>query len=150
MITGLAPNFKSEISKIVRSHTLQQKEGRLSRISLFKFNNQAAATVQTLREGSLTVVGPRLFNALPKELRGGEFTLATFKRRLDQWLRKIPDCPVVGNHSQQVTSNSILHQVAQMRANIRNTSNVTFGTRRRGDLPFDDLQKEDDEGGASA
>jgi hypothetical protein len=146
MITGLAPNFECETSKIVTYYN--ERRGRLCRIP--PFNNRAAARVQTLREGSLSVVGPRLFNALPKVLRGGEFTLATFKGQLDKFLKKIPDCPVMRNYPQQVTSNSILHQLAQRRANIRNTSNVTSGTRGRGDLPSDDSETEDDEGGAPA
>jgi hypothetical protein len=123
---------------------------RRRRCKVPPFNNQATARGQTLREGSLSVVGPRLFNALPKALRGGEFTLATFKRQLDKWLRKVPDCSVMGNHPQQVTSNSILHQLAQRRANRRNTSNVASGTLRLGNLPSDDSETEDDEGGASA
>ena len=146
MITGLAPNFESETSRIVRYYN--ERRRRLCRIP--QFNNRAVARVQTLREGPLSVVGPRLFNALPKVLRGGKFTLATFKRRLDNWLREIPDCPVMGNYPQQVTSNSILHQLALWRANRWNTSNVTFGTRGRGDLPVDDSETEDDGGGASA
>ena len=144
MITELASNFESETSRIVTYYN--ERRRRLCRIPLF--NNRAAARVQTLREGSLSVAGPRLFNALQKVLRGGEFTLAKFKRRLDNWLRKIPDCPVMGNYPQQVTSNSILHQLALWRANRWNTSNVTFGTRGRGDLPSDDAETEDGEGSA--
>jgi hypothetical protein len=146
MITGLAPYFESETSRIVTRYN--ERRGRLCEVT--PFNNRATDRVQTLREGSLSVVGPRLFDKLPKALKGAEFTLATFKRRLDKWLRKIPDCPVMGNHPQQVTSNSILHQLAQRRANGRNTSNVTSGTRGRGNLPSDDSETEDDEGGASA
>jgi hypothetical protein len=87
MITGLAPNFESQTSRIVTRYN--ERRGRLCRIP--PFNNRAAARVQTLREGSLSVEGPTLFNALLKALGGGEFTLAIFKRRLDNWLRKIPD-----------------------------------------------------------
>jgi hypothetical protein len=74
------------------------RRGILCRIPTF--DNQAAARVQTRRERLLSVVGPRLFNALPKALKGGEFTHATFKRQLDKFLKKIPDCPVMGNYPQ--------------------------------------------------
>jgi hypothetical protein len=80
MITGLAPNLEGETSRIVTRY--DEKRGRLCKIP--PFNNRAAARVQSLFEGSLSVVGPRLLNALPNELRGREFTLATFKRRLDK------------------------------------------------------------------
>jgi hypothetical protein len=145
-MNGLAPNFESETSRIVTYYNARRR--RLCRIP--PFNNRVAARVQNLREGSLSVVGPRLFNVLPGVLRRREFTFATFKRRLDNWLRKIPDCPVMGNYPQQVTSNSILHQLAQRRANRRNTSNVSSGIRGRGDLPSDDSETVDDEGRASA
>jgi hypothetical protein len=62
MITGLAPNFESETSRIVTRYN--ERRERLCRVP--PFNNRAAARVQTLREGSLSVVRPRLFNALPK------------------------------------------------------------------------------------
>jgi hypothetical protein len=146
MITRLASNFECETSKIVTYYN--EKTGRLC--SIPPFNNRAVARVQNVREGSLSVVGPWLFNAVPKVLREGEFTLATFKRQLDKFLKKIPDCPVTGIYPQLVTSNSILHQLAQRWANRRNTSNVTSGTRGRGDLPSGDSESEDDKGGASA
>jgi hypothetical protein len=46
IITGLAPNFESETSKIVTYYN--ERRGRLCRIP--SFNNRAAARAQTIRE----------------------------------------------------------------------------------------------------
>jgi hypothetical protein len=113
MITGMAPNFESETFKIETRHN--ERRGRLCMIPPLR--NRSAVRFQYLREGSLSVAGPRLFNVLPRDLREGEFTLETFKRRLDVFLGTIPDRPPLHHYRRREASNSIVHQLAQMRAN---------------------------------
>ena len=52
---------------------------------------------RTLREKSLLVEGPRLFNCLPRQLRDHTGTYKGFKAVLDKFLSIIPDEPSVGD-----------------------------------------------------
>lgn len=67
--------------------------------------------IQTLKEGSFTVQGPRLYNCIPKELRQSTCSLVTFKKRLDEFLHTIPDQPALPHYYQPSQSNSLLHQI---------------------------------------
>ena len=63
---------------------------------------------------SLSHIGPRLFNALPKELGNLNNTkVETFKSYLDKFLKTIPDKPSLPGYSarQYAESNSILHML---------------------------------------
>ena len=52
--------------------------------------------IQTLRENSFQVVGPKLFNSLPANIRNkSKCSIDDFKFVLDQFLSKIPDEPKV-------------------------------------------------------
>ena len=65
---------------------------------------------QQIRCASLTVMGPRLFNCLPKEIRNiSNCSKNHFKKKLDLFLRRIRDEPQIPNYVQysQTTSNSI-------------------------------------------
>ena len=115
ILTGMAPNFESETFRIETHHN--ERRGRLCKIPSLR--NRSAVRFQSLREGSLSVAGPRLFNVLPKDLREGEFTLETFKRQLDVFLGTIPDRPPLQHYQRREASNSIVHQLAQMRADER-------------------------------
>ncbi|KAA0203370.1 hypothetical protein HAZT_HAZT005526 [Hyalella azteca] len=107
MITGMVPNFESETFRIETYHN--ERRGRLCKIPPLR--NRSAVRFQSLREGSLFVAGPRLFNVLPKDLREEEFTLETFKRQLDVFLGTIPDQPPLQHNQRREASNSIVHQV---------------------------------------
>jgi hypothetical protein len=112
MITGMVSNFESEKFK---SETYPgERRGRLCKIP--RLRNRSAVRFQSLREGSLSVAGPRLFNVLPRDLREGEFTMETFKIQQDVFLGTIPDRPPVQHYQRREASNSIVHQVTQMRA----------------------------------
>ena len=55
--------------------------------------------IQTLREASFQVHGPRLFNSLPKSVRRiTNVTVEEFKSSLDKLLELLPDEPKVGNY----------------------------------------------------
>jgi hypothetical protein len=67
IITGMVPNFESETFRIEKYHN--ESRGRLCKIP--QLRNRSAVRFQSLREGSLSVAGPSLFNALPHDLREG-------------------------------------------------------------------------------
>ena len=67
------------------------RKGRLCTIPTLKKCNQS---IQTLRENSFQVVGPKLFNCLPAKIRNtSKCSTEEFKMILDQYLAKIPDEP---------------------------------------------------------
>ena len=76
-------------------------------------------SVQTLREDSFQVNGPRLFNSIPVNVRGmTRCNIDNFKFKLDKFLETVPDeprtknlvptapNPIIGN-----PSNSIIDQI---------------------------------------
>ena len=57
---------------------------------------QGRAAIQTLREYSFQVDGPRLFNSLPKKIRDIKTSQDDFKESLDMFLMTVPDQPRMG------------------------------------------------------
>ena len=55
--------------------------------------------IVTLKEKSLQNEGPRIYNALPKEIREINGTFDKFKTVLDMFLNLIPDCPVLKGYT---------------------------------------------------
>ena len=78
----------------------------------------ATQRIQTLHENSMPVLGARLFNCLPKDVREFGGTLETFKVKVDLFLRTIPDKPCLPHYYQNAQSNSIIKQIEQTRANM--------------------------------
>ena len=105
ILQGISPNCGLEM-------TYNERRGREVKIPPIK----SKGTVQSLRESSFQVMGPRLFNSLPKSLRNlQKGSIEDFKRKLDQYLEKIPDEPKLPNYipsaANQITgipSNSII------------------------------------------
>ncbi len=105
ILEGKVPNFGLEYYEATR-------HGRMCRIP--KINTRCSQAIQTLRESSLSVHGPRLFNCLPSALRdqtGCE--VDSFKRAINKLLSSIPDQPRLPGYSQhcRAESNSILHMI---------------------------------------
>ena len=72
---------------------------------------------QSLQENALTVLGPRLYNSLPKYLRDIESVKTEkFKFELDKFLLLILDEPKLPNYVTASGSNSILDQLTHLRA----------------------------------
>ena len=72
---------------------------------------------ESLQENAITVFGPRLYNSLPKYLRGIESVKTEkFKFELDKFLELIPDEPKMPNYVTASGSNSILDQLTYLRA----------------------------------
>ena len=84
---------------------------------------KASERIKTLREQSLQVHGPKLFNCLPSKIRNlSKCGIETFKEELDLYLANIPDQPYIGNliptSTSQCTgrpSNSLVDQVRDRR-----------------------------------
>ena len=115
IVQGYAPNFSGNDK--IRHVCTNERRGRYC--VLPNLNRNAPQYVQTLRENSFCVYGPKLFNVLDKDLRNFSGTLDTFKKKLDKFLGTITDIPMDPNEPQVVTSNSLLHQVAQARLMLR-------------------------------
>ena len=105
IIEGKVPNFGISVYE-------SQRHGRMCRLP--KINTKTSRATQTLRESSLSVHGPRLFNVLPQAFRnktGCETESA--KRTLNNQLQLIPDQPRIPGYTQQcrTESNSIIHMI---------------------------------------
>jgi len=71
------------------------RQGRLCR----KTKNKGKGKAQTLREQTLAVRGPRIFNCLPAHIRNLQgVETDTFKRALDTYLKYVPDCPLINGY----------------------------------------------------
>ena len=109
IIEGQVPNV--ECTPI--STTFSERRGRTC--ILPHIPSSAPRRIQSIRFGSLTHKGPRLFNCLPREVRNlTNCSTDTFKRALDNFLATVPDEPLVPNMTQfrRCESNSLLEWTA--------------------------------------
>lgn len=111
IVRGLAPNIDGR--DCIATYT-SERRGRFCAVP--PVSGRALQRVQTLRENSLLVRGPRLFNCLPASLRAHQGELSSFKAQLDSFLSTIPDQPRLPHYHQPATSNSIVAQVECLRA----------------------------------
>ena len=111
MITGTVPNFIDEKYRVTTLHSARR--GLLCCIPLL--NRNAMARYKSLKDESFAVMGPRLFNSIPPDLRDLNLSLDSFKSKLDKFLMKIPDKPTAPNYHQASRSNSIVNQIEAMR-----------------------------------
>ena len=113
ILEGLTPNFSDPSEggiKVQRSY--ESRGGRLCEVPAV--NRQASAAVQQMRYSSFGIMGPKLFNAMPLELRNcTDCPLEIFKCRLDKYLRTVPDEPLVSGYTmyRRSDSNSLTHMV---------------------------------------
>ena len=87
------------------------RHGRLCRIPPA---NSTRGAIQTLRENSLHVKGPKLFNAMPGTIRNlTDCSIDTFKRHLDKFLSTIPDQPRLSGYTNLCVTdnNSVLNML---------------------------------------
>jgi len=86
-----------------------QRKGRLCRIP--PLNNKSPKYIQTIKENSLIITGPQLFNKTPPEVRNlTACPIEQFKTKLDNYLVGIPDEPRVPGYTQYTSkrNNSIM------------------------------------------
>ena len=69
-------------------------------------NTSSSSKAQTLYDSSFAVVGPKLWNLVPKSVKQCS-SLNSFKSGLDNFLNGIPDCPPVSSYAVQ-NNNSLL------------------------------------------
>ena len=111
IVSGLAPNFGNQ------GHELRTtgEQSRLGRRCVVPHLTQRSR-VTTIRDQSFSVMGPRLFNVLPMSLRQFNGSLEAFKLRLDVFLDEVPDKPPLPQYHQAAAGNSLIQQLAHMRA----------------------------------
>ena len=112
VVNSLVPNI-SEGEDRIRTH-VHIRRGKLCLI--LRRSGRTLQSVQTMREHSLAVLGPRLYNELGPELREYGGKLEGFKSRLDRFLSSVPDRPAMPKYVQSAAGNSLLDQLAQQRA----------------------------------
>lgn len=111
ILEGLTPNFNRPSSGGINANW-NARRGRMCDVPAVR--RQAPAPIQRIRYSSFGIVGPRLFNMLPKELRNTTAcNLEVFKRKLDTFLRSVPDEPLVSGYTayRRADSNSLIHMV---------------------------------------
>jgi hypothetical protein len=96
--------------------------------------------VRNLRNNSFQAAGPKLFNALPADIRDHSGSPEAFKNMIDQYLQLIPDHPIIPggllpaplNQMTAVNTNSITDWTRHLSLNTR---------RKTRNLPITDLRK---------
>ena len=71
----------------------------------------APMRLQTLRDNSFAVKGPRLFNSFTADIRNFDGPLEGFKKSVDKYLIKVPHKPLLQHYYQRSPSNSIVDQM---------------------------------------
>lgn len=112
IIQGMVPNIGIHPVMTVR----HIRRGRLCVVP--QVNRGLSAAVRVATESSFAFFGPRLFNCLTSELREFDGSLDTFKKRLDVFLQSVPDRPPLQHYHQSAAGNSLIQQLAQMRAEM--------------------------------
>ena len=84
------------------------RRGRLIRVPLLK---RVTPRLSRKLEAFFMIKGLWLINCLPQELKAINYTLDSFKRRLDEVLSWIPDMPVLPHYYQTARTNSLIEQV---------------------------------------
>ena len=111
IIIGVVPNLKAEKFTLVTETSARR--GRTCNVP--RLNPRAAAKIKSKIDASFPVYGAKLFNCLPKNLRDCDASVNTFKKRLDKFLKMIPDQPCLPGYQQPASSNSIIEQLALLR-----------------------------------
>ncbi|KAK4325495.1 hypothetical protein Pmani_003945 [Petrolisthes manimaculis] len=96
--------LQQDLNRILSWATLNNMELNAEKSELLRYGQNEAALeanyscttqkVKSLIHNSFTYNGTRLFNCIPQQLRDlTGVSPETFKRKLDQWLQKLTDCP---------------------------------------------------------
>ncbi|XP_069184905.1 uncharacterized protein [Procambarus clarkii] len=110
ILEGQVPNLHSKITTY-----WSERHGRKCRIEPVK----SRGAIGTIREHSINIRGPRLFNVLPASIRNiAGTTVDIFKRKLDLFLQGVPDQPGCGGYVglRAAPSNSLVDQTLTSRA----------------------------------
>ena len=113
ILEGLTPNFNQPDAGGIRM-LYSERRGRSCHVPAVR--QYIPASVQNIRYSTFGVVGPKLFNVLPPELRNiTNCSLDSFKCQLDKFLKTVPDEPLVPGYTlyRRAESNSLIHMVQQ-------------------------------------
>ena len=101
----------------LRENVLQFRERWIGRNRNIKSNRVPTSPLNIIHYSPARKM-ERLFNCLPQKIKAitGVKT-ETFKKRLDDWLRNVPDQPKIDDYGASVAAetNSIVHQVRYTR-----------------------------------
>ena len=103
----MTPNFNDPESGGIK---VVENERRGRKCHVPTVSRRASAAVQRLRYSSFAIVGPKLFNSMPKKVRNiSGCTIDFFKQRLDSYLKTVPDEPLVTGYTiyRRAESNSL-------------------------------------------
>ena len=117
ILEGFTVNVNNEIQC-----TINKRTGRKCIVKLP--GKHGGIATQTKYYNSFTIRGPRLFNALPIEIRNiSSVTSLQFKRKLDEYLQYVPDRPLINGYP-NTGDNSLLCQkrLSARIAPLRSTS----------------------------
>jgi hypothetical protein len=109
VIHTLVPNLETHPIVTVR----RIRRGRLCIVP--KVSGRSLAGARRACEESFAVMGPTLFNCIPSTLRDYDGSLLGFKRKLDEFLKTVPDKPFLPHYYQRAAGNSLVQQLAQQR-----------------------------------
>ena len=110
MLEGKAPNISSSGTQLIES-TWHVRHGRLCQIPVVP--SRTPGKIKAARYSSISIRGPRLFNALPRSIRNMTgCSVDLFKSHRDALLKKLPDEPPVPGYSQfRCTSSNSLTDI---------------------------------------
>ena len=95
IIEGKVPNIRLREGNI--STKTSERRGRMC--ELRKIQTKASEKIKTLVDANFAVRAAKLFNALPRAIRNTTgVSTETFKKRLDAFLRALPDKPPVAGY----------------------------------------------------
>lgn len=104
IINGITPNIEGDNGDDV----MVAEGGRRGRyVILPNIDLRSRVAVQTMISQSLPFNGKRIFNSLPKYLRGYRGSAETFNIKLDEYLKGIPDRPYLQHYPLSTLSNSL-------------------------------------------
>ena len=108
IIHGIVPNIEGRNK--IQTH-MNERLGLKCNIP--RRITSATDRIQSCKDNNFFVNGPRLFNCLPRDIRECRENQDIFKRRLDNFLRNVPDQPSGhGNeYSRRAENNSLIKQV---------------------------------------
>ena len=114
--------------KIINGHTLNcglnwtwdEKHGTLCK------TKKIGTYYQTQRSNSFQWIAPRLFNALPRSIRDSKDSPDEFKKKINDFLTNIPDCPLTRDQIPVpmdpfdcTPSNSLIHWIQYLKLGDR-------------------------------
>ena len=118
ILENIVPNLSTDQNQIKTKTSPRQ--GRFCVVP--PVSKAASQRIQTLREGTFSVNGSKLFNILPPSIRNlRNVGVETFKRKLDEFLATIPDEPQSPGYTlfRRADTNSLLHMVPALKQSYR-------------------------------